>query len=104
MAVILENIGFSSLGFIQLAIFYLFQMIGSFIAPAIQAKIGLKKALFVGGFMMSFVTLSMISPSYYDQNKLSDSNNIFMKGYVIEIILYISNIFGGIGSALIWVA
>jgi hypothetical protein len=35
MAVILRDIGFSSLGLVQLAIFYLFQMVGSFVAPGI---------------------------------------------------------------------
>ena len=66
MAVILRDIGFSSLGLIQLAIFYLFQMVGSFVAPGIQALIGLKWALFFGGLTMSFVTFSLISPAYYN--------------------------------------
>ena len=73
MTVILNDNGFSSLGFDLLAIIYLFQMFGSFLAPAIQAKIGLKKSFFLGGLFLSFVSFSLISLAYF-QSKMEDND------------------------------
>jgi hypothetical protein len=109
MTVILNDTGFSSLGFNLLAVIYLFQMIGSVLAPSICSKIGLKWSFFLGGLTLSFVTFSLISPAYYnDQNPNNDdsmgNSDFFLKRSVVIAILYIGNVIVGFGAALIWVA
>ena len=51
-----EN-GFGSLGFILLGIIYLFQCVGSILAPAIIAKFGMRKSVVAGGFGVSLAVL-----------------------------------------------
>jgi hypothetical protein len=79
-------------------------MVGSFLAPAIQAKIGLRRAFFIGGLTLSLVTFSLISPAYYQANSSMEDGNFFLKRSVVITILYIGNTIVGFGAALIWVA
>jgi MFS family permease len=52
-----KNNGFGALGFWLLAVFYLFQMLGSVISAAVFDKIGMKSTFFLGGIFLSLVVL-----------------------------------------------
>jgi MFS family permease len=102
--------GFGALGFWLLAVFYLFQMLGSVISAAVFEKIGMKSTFIFGGINLSLVVLCQIVPALRSQIKNDPDSDpsgfvkFVTKDQICIMICYLGSIFGGFGQSLVWVA
>ena len=103
--------GFGNLGFVLLAVLYLFQMIGSIFSAAIASKLGIKWTLIMGGLNLAMVVFSQTIPAWrvqenqsQDPEPQSDFVHFLFKDGVIITILVLGSVLAGFGQAIIWVA
>ena len=105
---VLQDYGFESIGFVSVAILYLFFAISSFFSSNIVQYINNAKiSMALGALCYSFWILSFLLPAYFAQFKdtgssLQDAwymNKTFIKG----VILTTAGI-NGIGAGILWVA
>jgi len=63
----MDDYGHGNLGFILLAILYLFMAIGSLISPALVKVIGVRKCIGIGGFGTTLFGIAQILPAWKNE-------------------------------------
>jgi MFS family permease len=101
---VLDDEGFGNLGFINLAVVYLFYAISCFFASAIVNKIGrINMSLTLGGFCYAFFIASFLLPSHF-QN--ADKKNLpwYLNKTFIKVVMITASAINGVGASILWVS
>lgn len=105
---IMRKNGFDSLGFMLLAVLYLFQMVGSFFGPSVVKVLGLKWSFVIGCFTLSAFVFIQILPAWRQDRHPDDlppeKQSFFERRGVVIFFLYLANVISGSGTAVLWTA
>ena len=97
-AKVMEDLGFSNLGFINVSIMYLGLTISSMLAIPINRKIGSKLTLFISGITFAIYIAGFLLPAYQFEGAVNlEDNTIIAINLICALIV-------GFGAACIWVS
>ena len=104
----LDQNGFGSLGFWELALLYLVMAFSSLISPAVVSKMGFRWCFVIGALGHFAFLLSQILPAWAAESDQADEQNAVIKflrsHHFIKIFSFICVTINGFAAAVLWVA